>query len=138
VDRIYKQVKDFEWRTQDGYYGRFFTIPSGADKALYDTNKTVIISDTYKGYSDGRKPANTNGVYVGSDGSIKVWDSEYTEKTDIDAWKTARANVELCYCLATPTTYQLTPTQVKSLLGTNNVWADTGDIEELEYFSKEA
>ena len=39
---------------------------------------------------------------------------------------------------ATPTTYQLTPTQVKSLLGTNNVWADTGDIEELEYFSKEA
>jgi hypothetical protein len=39
---------------------------------------------------------------------------------------------------ATPITYQLTPTQVKSLLGTNNVWADTGDIEELEYFSKEA
>jgi hypothetical protein len=39
---------------------------------------------------------------------------------------------------ATPQSYQLTPTQVKSLLGTNNVWADTGDIEELEYFSKEA
>jgi hypothetical protein len=30
---------------------------------------------------------------------------------------------------ATPQTYQLTPTQVKSLLGTNNVWADTGNIE---------
>jgi hypothetical protein len=39
---------------------------------------------------------------------------------------------------ATPQTYQLTPTQVKSLLGSNNVWCDTGKIEELEYFSKEA
>ena len=38
---------------------------------------------------------------------------------------------------ATPTTYQLTPTQVKSLLGSNNVWADTGDIADAEYFSKE-
>ena len=38
---------------------------------------------------------------------------------------------------ATPTTYPLTPTQVKSLLGTNNVWADTGDITDAEYFSKE-
>ena len=137
VDRIYKQVKDFEWRTQGGNYGRFFTVPTEADKALYDGNKTLIISDTYKGYSDVGKPANTNGIYVGSGGSIKIWDSEYLEETDIDAWKTARANVELCYYLATPITYQLTPTQVKSLLGSNNVWCDTGDIIELEYFSKE-
>ena len=137
VDRIYKQVKDFEWRTQSGYYGKFFTVPTGADKALYDANKTLIISDTYKGYSDAGKPANTNGSYIGSGGAIKIWDSEYTEETDVDAWKTARANVELCYYLATPITYQLTPTQVKSLLGSNNVWANTGKIEELEYFSKE-
>lgn len=37
---------------------------------------------------------------------------------------------------ATPTTYQLTPTQVKSLLGTNNVWADTGDVGDVRYFKK--
>ncbi len=29
--------------------------------------------------------------------------------------------------LATPQTYQLTPTEVSTLLGANNVWADTGD-----------
>jgi hypothetical protein len=38
---------------------------------------------------------------------------------------------------ATPQTYQLTPTQVKSLLGSNNVWADCGEILEGQYFSKE-
>ena len=35
--------------------------------------------------------------------------------------------VELVYELATPITYQLAPTQVTTLLGTNNIWADTGD-----------
>lgn len=44
---------------------------------------------------------------------------------------------QLVYELATPLTIQLTPTQVKSLLGSNNVWADTGDITDAEYFSKE-
>ena len=31
--------------------------------------------------------------------------------------------------LATPQTYQLTPTEVALLNGTNNVWCDTGDVE---------
>lgn len=34
--------------------------------------------------------------------------------------------------LATPQTYQLTPTQIALLAGVNNVWADTGDIR-LQY-----
>ena len=34
---------------------------------------------------------------------------------------------QLVYPLATPTTYQLTPQQVATLLGQNNVWADCGD-----------
>ena len=34
---------------------------------------------------------------------------------------------------ATPQTYQLTPTQVKSLLGSNNVRCDTGEIIDCEY-----
>jgi hypothetical protein len=33
----------------------------------------------------------------------------------------------LVYPLATPITYQLTPQEVKTLLGVNNIWADTGD-----------
>ena len=42
---------------------------------------------------------------------------------------------QLVYELATPQTYQLTAQQVKSLLGVNNVWADTGETE-VEYFAK--
>ena len=31
--------------------------------------------------------------------------------------------------LITPVTYQLTPTEVTTLLGQNNIWADTGDVD---------
>lgn len=41
--------------------------------------------------------------------------------------------VEIVYQLAEPVTYQLTPTQVSSILGTNNIWADTGNINYCKY-----
>ena len=39
---------------------------------------------------------------------------------------------QVVYQLAASTTYNLTPTEVKSLLGINNVWSDVGDVE-VEY-----
>ncbi len=47
--------------------------------------------------------------------------------TDAAAFKSAMSGVQLVYELATPQTYQLSPTDVALLLGVNNVWADTGD-----------
>ena len=52
--------------------------------------------------------------------------------TEIDTWLRS-IDAYMVYPLATPITIQLTPTQVKSLLGQNNVWADTGDILDAEY-----
>ncbi len=49
---------------------------------------------------------------------------------------TPTTGAEVVYELATPLTYQLTPTQVKSLLGSNNVWADSGDVIDGKYFSE--
>lgn len=40
---------------------------------------------------------------------------------------------EVCYPLATPVTYTLTPTEIKTLLAINNIWADTGNINDLIY-----
>ncbi len=37
--------------------------------------------------------------------------------------------IHLVYELATPVTYQLTPTEIKTILGVNHIWADTGDID---------
>lgn len=53
-----------------------------------------------------------------------IADSAYT---DAGTFKSAMSGVQLCYKLAEPITYQLTPTEIRSLLGTNNIFADTGD-----------
>ena len=44
--------------------------------------------------------------------------------------------LQVKYELETPLTYQLTPTQIKSLLGKNNAWCSTGDVD-IDYFAKE-
>ena len=67
---------------------------------------------------------------VGSEGYTFVRDTRFTDAT---AFKQAMSGVQLVYELATPLTIQLTPTQVKSLLGNNNIWSDAGDIEECVY-----
>lgn len=52
-----------------------------------------------------------------------------TSKAEAD---TILNGLQLCYWLATPIEIQLTPTEVKSLLGDNNVWSDSGTVE-VEY-----
>ena len=56
---------------------------------------------------------------------------------DIASAKTwlAEKNVQIYYALATPQTYQLSNAQLSTLLGVNNIWADTGDIS-VTYTSK--
>ena len=51
-----------------------------------------------------------------------------TAYTDAATFATAMNGVQLVYELATPVTYNLTPTEITSLFGINNIWADTGDI----------
>lgn len=52
-----------------------------------------------------------------------------TASTNAEATQWLADNpVEICYELATPQTYQLTPQQLfNTLYGVNNVWSDTGD-----------
>lgn len=44
----------------------------------------------------------------------------------------------LVYELAQPVTVQLTPTEIETILGINNIWADSGDILNLEYYTQSA
>lgn len=48
-------------------------------------------------------------------------------------WKALAIDVQILYQLVTPITYQLTPQQITTLLGTNNVWANTGGIKNIKY-----
>ena len=67
--------------------------------------------------------ANNAYVYIGGPTNIPG-------VTDLVSFRTwlASNNITFTYKLATPITYQLTPTQIETLLGTNNIWADAGPV----------
>ena len=62
--------------------------------------------------------------FATENGKVRV----YTSASSLSDFKTRFADLTVVYELATPLTYQLTPTQVEALVGTNNVWSDGGPI----------
>lgn len=60
-------------------------------------------------------------------GNIFFKDEAFNGKTGAEV-KEYLTGVQLVYELADPTIYQLTPSEIKTLVGENNIWADTGDI----------
>lgn len=117
--------------------GSYFraTIPQ---KAISDTDNTQL-------YSHGV----SNNPYASKITCARTFESSayifvgFEDEMGIDTlekfnqWLVDNPTASICYKIKEPQTYQLTPTAVKSLLGSNNIWADTGDIKDAEYFSKE-
>lgn len=67
--------------------------------------------------------------------NLRVKDSNYT---DADVFKTAVNGQKIVYELATPITLAITSQDIPTILGNNNIFADTGDIEKVTYFNSNA
>lgn len=97
------------------------------DNANTICDKLSYSADAYNRTSGG-KFYNTAGlgerIYVSMDG--------LSSKHDMLQWLWDNTPTFI-YKLATPTTIQLTPLQLSTLIGDNNIWADTGDTS-LEYY----
>ena len=101
-----------------GHYENYIpTIRSSIYKS--ECNYTASVSDD-------------NYVWIDTSTTFAVKDVSKASLTSTE-FKDAMSGVQFVYELATPVTYQLTNQQVVSMLkGTNNVWADTGNVS-LEY-----
>lgn len=70
------------------------------------------------------------GIYLGQ---VYIRYAQFSSIEDfknfLDTENNADRQVVITYKLAEPQTYQLTPEQVKTLLGVNNIYADTGVVE---------
>jgi hypothetical protein len=96
---------------------------------------TNFMSEIYKVVETAYQNLN-NGEISGTSTDTGVNVKNLTYDNVID-FTTAMNGIKFVYELATPVIIPLDLPQVKSLLGSNNVWADTGDITDAEYFSKE-
>lgn len=77
--------------------------------------------------------------YITANGVVLVavpTDQTLNTTTLANAWLSTN-QPQFVYPLSTPQTYQLTPAQLRSLVGTNNLTSNTGDTVEVEYITNE-
>lgn len=104
---------------------KYVSSLSPAPKVPTDRSQYAnIIAEYYKTINQSTFLTAINAILVATNGYL--WCI-----TQADANPTG----QLVYELATPITYQLTPTEVMTLLGQNNIWADTGDVD-VEYLKQ--
>ena len=101
--------------------------PSGSDVS-------DILCSCYQPMSANNSYSDTrNGIALAAGGNLYVNDDAYESATTVTDFVASVTGQTLVAPLATPQTYQLIPKEVLTLLGENNIFADTGAIEELIY-----
>lgn len=133
VDKAIVNLGTLNW-TYESTLPRFYTSGLANDIRLLVSNDDVVdgVSSMYKvvSFNNLYVTGKQNGTMaVSTTKAVSVINTDYTDAT---SFKTAMNGQMFVYPLATPLTYQLSATEVKSLLGINNVWSDAGDID-VEY-----
>lgn len=129
VDRAVVDLGSLSW----GYASARFYATSPANTIdISDTGDLQAICDSFARYETGALANMPDASFFVNSNKmsttvkrIVVKDSRYT---DASTFKTAMDGVMLCYTLATPQAYTLTPVQVKTLLGENRIYADAGQV----------
>lgn len=122
VDRASVDLGTLNW-SYDSQYQRFFTVGLTSVIKKGSSGWILPICSAYKsavGVSDDK----TISEYA-TTGYVYIKDTSYT---DAAVFKTALSGVKLVYELVATVEYDLTHIEIRTLLGTNNIWADTGDV----------
>ena len=125
---------DYTWvfNNQSGHYYYLFNVADNDIKAPPDNNtKANAICSAYENDTYTHIYNNTtNGTFaIGTGKRLAIYDTyAISQSMTAEQFKTYVTGQTVCYELATPTTYTLTPAQVDLLLGQNTVFADTGDV----------
>jgi len=129
VDRAMVDMGTLTWNTAPiSGANRFYS--SSLIAAKYPTKVTSetpnLLCSAFKAKPINTYDQNVDGITAHPNGNIQVYADAYKSLTKSE-FKTAMSGVQFVYELAAPITYQLTPQEVRTLLGQNNIWADTGD-----------
>ena len=129
LDRASILVRDAPITKSNTNFSTWRIKPAVGPTPIVNRDAVLVISSIYKGLSyNGATTSGDNYVFVADAGRISIKHTA-TSGLTIEEYKSQYGDVRFVYYIATPLTYQLTPQQIKTLLGTNNIWADTGNIE---------
>ena len=121
------------WRYQNGCFDA--NVGSGK-KVSYSTGNAKAVCSQYIQkaevfYSLSNGEMGFGSGYVNSSTcSVIIKDTRYNDAT---SFKSAMSGVQLVYELATPTEIQLTPQEISTLKGENNVWSNSNGDTTIIY-----
>ena len=130
-----------QWFTQvSGNYTFYYYNVTMSDRYVHDKFE-ITCSIAPDGYS--MENQNTNLWHVQFNTSagyypILMWNNvDYTAPVTLAELKTLSANnqVSICYPLANPIEYQLTPQNIMSFLGQNTIWSNANGGIEIKYWT---
>lgn len=130
VQRLVNGRNDVDMGSQNWGYtnGRFYYNPT--DAKVYEQTEVANLlcshysNSKYLGQADNSISSYAGYIYVRAD----------SYNGDITAFKTAMNGAQLVYELATPQTIPQDNLPIATQDGTNNLWADSGDVQSGEYF----
>ena len=130
VDKVSILLGDYSWVEQStsGTTKRMVCIElkNTIKKPASSGIEADIICSAYKTITANNAFQRVTGISVNSSGELCAYDPNLQTHTDFE---TANASTQLVYPLAAPAaTVQLDPETLSTLLGENNIWADTGDV----------
>ena len=101
-----------------------------AERAVNNYYGVNCIADRFEGISNASGASTGAGVYA-NNAYVAICGYK-TSLAEYQSWLTDNP-VTVVYDIATPTTIQLTPQTVKSLVDENHIQASTGDVVECKY-----
>lgn len=124
-------MSNYRWAYQSGSGGYFRSgdVPKKAG------NSNVMSEIFLTSEAEGISPMEDNSI-KGRDSDTYVFIRCNEAQGDITAFNNIIAGKYMCYEVDNPTAITTQPTQVKSLLGNNNIWADSGQIISGQYFAE--
>ena len=131
VDRVHKTYNGTETWNASNHNDPVYYALWNQDESIGNQDMTQIADWLVAGGNDyqrwGTYRAQTNGAIVVGNLINKVSGNyKFANASDFKAYL-AEHPLTVCYKIAEPIAIQLTPNQINSLYGVNNIWADTGD-----------
>lgn len=129
---VSRPMKSMRW----GNFSGFYVFIAQEQKNKY----SMPLCDCYPVVTGNPSVDQTVGAYANGAsyaGSIMFYKSGMTSVQDFNDWLASLDyDPHIAYQLETAETYQLTPQEVTSLIGTNTVWSDANGDCYIEYLKK--
>ena len=116
------------------YKQAYISNALSGNPAYYNSREVTFLCDCLKPVSNYDRPTNIGNFasLISSGSGVAFSVPDVNSLTDFENW-ISNNTITFVYELAQPITVQLTPTEIETLQGTNNVWSDAGDTTVTYY-----